>query len=574
MKLKSTQEEIDKQTELPSVCVDLTDYKVEVLDPKMSMQEKIAFAARTCYRSEKSASPESDKNLIASCVKRGHTSVLEHGAISLYLNIRPDEETSTMIQNVIGQRGRPVALRQIWDRLVTLSSQRYASAFNDPDMFRKHSDEITVDGRKLPKDADIALPVIVADVRAWREILRERIFISDRVSGDPITWLVTAAAIFRMYNLAPEMFDDIAAMVVNRVKSFKEIRANADPAHPGYTPLESLLFNRLTDEELDNFCLARFLEKFWGEDFTSVIAEEASSVMSVSIVLTTDRAVTHEHVRHRRDVGYSQESQRYVNYEKKGYSVLPLTCDPAKAPEGIEVDLFTGKVAEDEEASLIYEKAMLHAFASYEKLLSLGFPPESARKVLPNGCRTKIVVTWLLPLGFTNFMYWRTEGHAQYDIRRAADLILLKMLEMHHPFLQLYSSVELERTVKWMHEQDMFDPETLGKIDQYLADRKTAEAELQRQAEEEQRILEEQRLQEAKRLAQQGGIKVDDHATKPVPSAEKPPAIIKVGGNEQGVTPEEPVTEHPATVQMEPAQQETGSGSESAPEAPENSQQA
>ena len=43
MKLKSTQEEIDKQTELPSVCVDLTDYKVEVLDPKMSMQEKIAF---------------------------------------------------------------------------------------------------------------------------------------------------------------------------------------------------------------------------------------------------------------------------------------------------------------------------------------------------------------------------------------------------------------------------------------------------------------------------------------------------------------------------------------------------
>ena len=551
MKLSQNPEEAATQCALPDVDLNFVDYEVEVLDPKMSMFDKIAYAARTCYRSEAEATPETDKKLIAGCVKRGHTSVLEHGAISLYLDIRPSEESANMIKAIIGQKGRPVALRQIWDRMVTLSSQRYASSFNDPDMFSKHWDEITVDGRKLPKEADVALPVIVADVRAWREILRERIFIADQISGDPISWFVTALAVFRMYNLAPQMFDDIANMLINRVKAFKAKRAEASPERPGFSPVESLLFNRLTDEEIDNFCLCKFLEKFMGEDFKSVIAEEASPTMSVSIVLTTDRAVTHEHVRHRRDVGYSQESQRYVGYSNGKCDVLPLTVDPAKKPEGIEIDPHTGIVKQDEVACKIYEDAVQHCFAAYNKLRELGFPPESARKCLPNGTRTKIVVTWLLPLGFTNFMYWRTEAHAQYDIRRAADLILLKMIESKHPFLQLFDMRELQRSVSWMREQNMFNEETLGKIDQYLSDRKVAEEELMRQAEEERKIMEEQRRQEAQRLAQQGNIKVDDHVTKPVPSADKPPAVIKVDGNEQDAAPKEAVTERPATVQLE-----------------------
>lgn len=567
MKLKTTTEEIDKQTELPSVCVSITDYDVEVLDPKTPMMEKIALAARTCYRSESVASTENDKKLIAGCVKRGHTSVLEHGAISLYLDIRPTEESAKMIKEVIGQKGRPVALRQLWDRMSTLTSQRYATSFNDPDIFAKHYDEIVIDGRKLPKEADVSLPVIIANLRAWRDIISERIFISENVQGDPISWLLTVAVLYRMCNVASCVFDDLVDSVIARIKTFKELRVHMSEEDLKHlNPIESLLLNRLTDEEIDNFCLAKFLEKFFGTDFKSVIAEESSPSTTVTIVLTTDRAVTHEHVRHRRSVGYSQESQRYVNYEKKGYEVLPLTCDPAKAPEGVEVDPFSGIVAKDEVASLIYEKTVLQSFAAYEKLLSLGFPPESARKVLPNGCRTKIVVTWLLPLGFTNFIYWRTESHAQYDIRLAADKILLKMFEMNHPFLAVMHTPDLIRSINWMKEQKIFDDATMSRIDRYLEDRKTVEAELRRQAEEEHRIMEERQLEEAKRLAAKGGVIVDDHATKKMPSSEKPPAIIKVGGNGASA-PEEPVSERPATIQFETQPeggspgQETGSDS-------------
>ena len=555
MKLGSTPQEIEEQCALENVPVNIANYEVEVLDPNMSMKDKIAYAARTCYRSEGTASEESDKKLIAACVHRGHTSVLEHGAISLYLDIRPTEESMNMIKSVIGQKGRPISLRGLWDRTVTTTAQRYASPFPDPDIFRKHYDEITVDGRKLPKEADVSLPVIAADVRAWREILRERIFITEQITGDAISWLLTVTALYRMYNLLPDAFSDLVDLIVSKIKVFRERRVHMDKGEVNDNPIEALLFNRLTDEEIDNFCLCKFLEKFFGEDFKCVIAEEASPSMTATIVITTDRAVTHEHVRHRRSVAYSQESQRYVNYNSKGCEVMPLTCDPAKTPEGIEVDPFTGIVEENEVAVKIYKDAVQHAFNAYSKLLKLGFPPESARKCLPNGCRTKIVVTWFLPLGFTNFLYWRSERHAQYDIRRATDQILLKMFDMRHPFLTTCSTPDLIRSLNWMKDQKMFDDETLARIEQHLVDRKTAEVEIRRQMAEERKILEEKRLEEARRVAQNGGnIKVDDHSVKPVPSPEKPPAIIKVGGNGEEA-PKEEVTERPATVQLEPVPQ-------------------
>ena len=561
MKLKTTPEEIEAQCQLPKVKVDFIDYEVEVMKPETSAFDKIAYAARTCYRSEEVANVESNKKLIKGCVKRGHTSVLEHGALSLYLSPRPDDETSTMIKNILGTKGRPVALRQLWERLPTLSSQRYSSQFNDSRMFSMHYDDVVIDGHKFPKDADIALPVIVADIRAWRDILAERLFISDNVTSDPISWFITVTTIWRMYNVLPEAFSDLCDAVIQRIKNFKTRRANAGEGER-FSPLESLLFGKLTDEELgDNFCLAKFLDKYWGNDFKSVIAEEVDPSMTVTIVLTTDRAVTHEHVRHRRDVGYSQESQRYVNYGNKGYQAMKFTCDPSKTPEGVEVGMYDGIVADNELGAELFKRSIENSFATYDKLISLGFPPEVSRKVLPNNCRTKIVVTWLLPIGFSNFMRWRTEKFAQYDIRLAADKILLQMLRMKHPFLGILGSRDLRRWFTWMQEQEIFDKKVLDEIDAILTERSQVEAELMRQAEEEAAAREAARLEQMKKEADGPGIVVDDHTTKPVPDPSKPPAIIKVGGGTQDAKSAEPVTERPATVQLEPTEEaERGNG--------------
>ena len=537
------QEEINQE-----IKVNVLPHKVRVLDPSVSMLERIAIGSRTCYKSEGDSSPETDKKLIRGCIKRGHTSVLEHGAISLYLNIRPDEESATMIEKVVGRKGRPLAFRQIWDRLQTLTSQRYATSFNDPDIFEKHAEDIKIDGRQLPKNADISLPCIIANVRAWRTILGERLFIADNVSNDPVSWMITAAVVEKMSTLAPDLFYDIVAKIEDRIKSYGEHHGE-DGFRP--SPVDSMLFAKFTDEEYkEGITLSKFVAKFFPNDCKTIIAEETSKSLYVTIVFETDRTVTHEHVRHRRDVGYSQESQRYVNYNNRGYSVAEFTCDPRKAPKDAKVDPFSGKVDENEKGYQVWKKAMDNAFASYKELLDLGYPPETARKVLPNSCYTTLTVTWLLPLGFTNFLYWRSEEHAQYDIRLLTDKIILQMLMDDHPFLNVLGTADLIRSVEWMKKQNIFDEETMAKIDQKIKDRLEVEKELQRQAEEEHRILEEQHRAEMAKMAAGEGIRVDDHTTKPVPDPSVPPKIVKVGGNEQGATPSEPGTEQPPRVQL------------------------
>jgi flavin-dependent thymidylate synthase len=418
-------------------------------------------------------------------------------------------------------------------------------------MFTKHYDELDPAVKKYPKDADIALPVIVADVRAWRDILFERLYIADNVTNDPISWLVTVAVVFRMYNVIPEAFGDLVDGINKRIASFKVERQKADQ-QPRFAPIESLVLNKLTDEELDNPCLAKFLEKFFGEDFKVIVADAVDPSMTVTIVLNTDRAVTHEHVRHRRDVGYSQESQRYVNYAKKGYESLKFTCDPAKAPEGVEVGMYDGIVAEDEVGARVYEMSVTQSFAAYEKLIGMGYPPECARKVLPNACRTQIVVTWLLPIGFSNFMRWRTEKFAQYDIRLAADKILYQMLKMKHPFLTILGTRDLYHWFNWMKEQNIFDKAILDEIDSALAERSAVEEELMRQAKEAHEAEEARRMEQMKKMTEGDGVVVDDHTTKKLPSNAEPPAVVNVGHNDQSATPSEPVTERPATIQLEP----------------------
>ena len=104
------------------------------------------------------------------------------------------------------------------------------------------------------------------------------------------------------------------------------------------------------------------------------------AVLSVKFI--TDRAVTHELVRHR-IISASQESQRYVSYYGKPLNVIsPFNDD------------------ESEEAFTVWSKAVEHCENAYNQLIDLKIPPQIARSVLPNCTKTEIVVT-------ANFREWR-----------------------------------------------------------------------------------------------------------------------------------------------------------------------
>lgn len=94
---------------------------------------------------------------------------------------------------------------------------------------------------------------------------------------------------------------------------------------------------------------------------------------SITVRFITDRAVSHELVRHRM-ASYAMESQRYVCYSGKSMQFIK--------PIGItDVQLST------------WLTAMLTAKGLYDRMIAEGAKPELARAVLPNSVATEIVVT-------------------------------------------------------------------------------------------------------------------------------------------------------------------------------------
>ena len=129
---------------------------------------------------------------------------------------------------------------------------------------------------------------------------------------------------------------------------------------------------------------------------------------SVSFIITCDRGVSHELVRHRL-ASYSQESTRYCNYGGKDIEFIK--------PKDIE----DGSV-EYEIWKLQCERCEL----AYNNLIKAGAKPETARSVLPNSLKTEIVMTANLR-EWRHFLKLRSEGitgKPHPDMKEIADMIL------------------------------------------------------------------------------------------------------------------------------------------------------
>ena len=79
------------------------------------------------------------------------------------------------------------------------------------------------------------------------------------------------------------------------------------------------------------------------------------------------------------NITFSQESQRYVGYDKDKF--------------GNQIEVITPLIDTDSSAYNDWHYAMLMAETQYMNLRKAGLPPEIARGVLPNDCKTELVVT-------------------------------------------------------------------------------------------------------------------------------------------------------------------------------------
>jgi thymidylate synthase (FAD) len=139
---------------------------------------------------------------------------------------------------------------------------------------------------------------------------------------------------------------------------------------------------------------------------------------SVSVDFLVDRGITHELVRHRL-FSYTQESTRFVNYEKK---MPPSFVDP-----------FDGQ-------SQVWSEFMEQSERAYKLLLSNGVAPQISRSVFPNALASRIVTTGNLR-NWRHFLLMRTtrESHPQM---RQVTIPLLAQFKSTIPLL--YDDIQPE----------------------------------------------------------------------------------------------------------------------------------
>lgn len=146
---------------------------------------------------------------------------------------------------------------------------------------------------------------------------------------------------------------------------------------------------------------AAFVQKIINSGHESVLEHEVIQVRFIC-----DRGVTHELVRHR-IAAYTQESTRYVNYNKRGMEV-------------IEPIFWSTGVCADERK--VWEQAMASCEFAYNRLILLGASPQEARSVLPNSLKTEIVCTMNLR-EWRHVMRLRTAPSAHPQMREMMNLL-------------------------------------------------------------------------------------------------------------------------------------------------------
>lgn len=126
---------------------------------------------------------------------------------------------------------------------------------------------------------------------------------------------------------------------------------------------------------------------------------------TVTCDFLVDRGITHELVRHRL-FSFTQESTRFVNYEKK---MPPAFIHPM----GL-LDTSDGK---DETQNISeWEDCINNCESAYKYLIGCGVKPQIARSVFPNALASRIIITGNLR-NWRHFFIMRTTKEAHPQMR-------------------------------------------------------------------------------------------------------------------------------------------------------------
>lgn len=159
------------------------------------------------------------------------------------------------------------------------------------------------------------------------------------------------------------------------------------------------------NNDLSDAYVAKLVEKIISLGHLSVL-EHASFTFGVEGI---SRATSHQLVRHR-IASYSQQSQRYVEYDE-----LETVLPPSIASNADVREKFGNAVKSLEEI--------------YRWMITRGVPVEDARYILPNATVTRVIIT-MNARELNHFFQLRCCRRAQWEIREMAKSMLKKAREV------------------------------------------------------------------------------------------------------------------------------------------------
>lgn len=147
------------------------------------------------------------------------------------------------------------------------------------------------------------------------------------------------------------------------------------------------------------------VENHWEDDLQYMCAPTRYHQRRTTVKFITNRAMTHELVRHR-SMSFMQEGQRYCNYAKDKFGnqltyIIPVQCigdipNNTELRDNFDINNFVWENNGDIKTLKVNKltQGMLYLFydteVHYIGLISLGWKPQEVRAILPNATKTEL----------------------------------------------------------------------------------------------------------------------------------------------------------------------------------------
>ena len=128
------------------------------------------------------------------------------------------------------------------------------------------------------------------------------------------------------------------------------------------------------------------VENGWLDDLKYLCEPTEHHAKRTTVKFICSRSTSHQLVRHR-SMSFAQESQRYCNYSLDKFDNQITFVYPSWLEE------FDEQRGLDDSPCPDFTYGLLYAEDRYFELLEQGLKPQQARQILPNACKTELVVT-------------------------------------------------------------------------------------------------------------------------------------------------------------------------------------